>query len=351
MGDTAFGAMVEAFSGDSTGPLVEPPAAHESTEPDLSFWDEPDADAEMPPISDAESELEEIGATSSFAPSAAAPPTITPEPKATAPVAATPVAPAPVAMAPVAMAPIAAAPVIPTPAAPPLPLKRPVPVGSQGFDLDDGFFNTDLSTAGILIEGAYGPGGAAKSASTGAAAQRPSPSINQVPPPAQTGATGHAARLRRLRQRHPRRLQRRLFRPRRLLPIPRHRWPRWGASAPFPASANFEHFLGGMPVTLQDIPRPQHFGHVSVSFGDKSLGVSHTAKAAKEGVPDLQNVTPPPKYQPPKPAPGANPPPFATQPVGITDGNASVNTLIEGLSDRRCRRRRQDAAHRVHHGI
>ncbi|MDP9175044.1 MAG: FHA domain-containing protein [Planctomycetota bacterium] len=188
----------------------------------------------------------------------------------------------------------------------PAPLPARPALKGEGFDLNDGFFNTDLSTAGVIIEGAFGAGTRTPPGS-GARISRPAPSVTQVQPPRAAPADSFPQ------------------------PSPDDApMASLGGGALFTAT-NFEHFLGGMPVALGELPsRPQHFGKVAVNFGTNPLGVSVTEKSAAEGVPGLQGIAPPPKIQQPKPPSGA---PFATHPFGISSAGASnIETNLSGMT-------------------
>jgi pSer/pThr/pTyr-binding forkhead associated (FHA) protein len=390
LGDTDFGVMVEDFAGESTGPLVEPvagtvenilapveatpeeaaptnaasvepapmesidaiqpaaaqeisqPVVNAAAEPDLSFWDEPgveeprvdptaSVEANSPSASDAFDDI-------SFAPlEPEVPESLDLMPLATL----TP--PSPTAASTPTPAPI-------VPSAPPTPPSAgqsiKAPARGQGFDLNDGFFDTDLSSAGIVIEGAYGPN--ARKSATGASLQSILPNVSQVPPPAQSGATMHPDDPRRkfitqipsippqgatIAPQAPPAAPTPPAAPQPQIPLDSI------SGVDFAAAVNFEHFLGGMPMALPNMPQPpKHFGQVAVDFGKKPLGISATAKTAAEGVPDLQNVVPPPKYETPKQPAAGKTPPFSQHPFGIssdpdsTSGISSVDKLIEGLS-------------------
>jgi pSer/pThr/pTyr-binding forkhead associated (FHA) protein len=292
LGDTEFGHMVEDFTGETSGPLVEespadsqmtmdeisaePPVVSEVELTETEITPIPDeqpaaSEYESPVVSDVElpamSEAESIAATEAAMAEELfeLPETLGPDPDVEVP--------APKAAIPAPSRANAPAVAIPIPIPPVAPLTPPLGAGAAAaaaavaaaraaFSLSDDFFSADLAASGVYVRNSP-TGSPPKSA----------PAAPKTPagPPMLEGV----------------------------------------GFSPRGDAANVESLLGGTPAQTSPPPQPGQFAKVAVKFDERSGpgGKPRPQGDARYAVSDLPK--PPPK------APGGRATPFATKRMGI----------------------------------
>jgi pSer/pThr/pTyr-binding forkhead associated (FHA) protein len=154
----------------------------------------------------------------------------------------------PLASHPPENTPVAAAPAIPTAIAPSPPPARPAVTDWTKFDLNDGFFNEDLSTSGVTFSGSFKSRGKPTLPKPASATSQ---TDSVLPPPLQ-GTAGAVPPPQYVPTSAP------VVEPMEMLFSP----PLFQGSP-----IGVDHHLGGMPISLPELPAPHsQFGRVAVTF-------------------------------------------------------------------------------------
>jgi pSer/pThr/pTyr-binding forkhead associated (FHA) protein len=255
LGDTEFGHIVEDFTGESSGPLVEEPPIE--SQPTAATTD----DVSAQPLA----ESAEPGVPEPIALEPAAPEPVEELlelPESLDPIVEAPAVPPPIpAPIPAALPPIA--PLIPPAAGAEVSAAAAAAVRS-GFSLSDDFFNADLASSGVYVR---------NSTSSSPPPPKPAPAAPKpsAGPPVLQGI----------------------------------------GFLPKGDAANVENLLSGMPAPIAPPPKPDQYSKVSVKFDERT---GPGGKARPQG--DARYTASDMPAPPPK-APAGRATPFATKRMGI----------------------------------